>query len=367
MKWSWRIGRVAGIDVYVHATFLLLLGWVAINTWLARGRVADVMYGLLFVSALFGIIVLHELGHALAARRYGIATEDITLLPIGGVARLEGMPEKPQQELVVALAGPAVNVVLAFVFWMLIRSSAALTSLTHFQLVGGSLLSNLLTANIMLAVFNLIPAFPMDGGRVLRALLALKLDYARATHWAATIGQAMAFMAGAVGLAKMNPFLVFIAIFVYLGAEQEADMVKVQTALDGVPIRKVMIRDFKTLSPHDTLSRAVAYVLEGFQQDFPVVDQGRVVGILTRQRLLTALARRGENLTVGQAMERRFATTTPEEEAEAAFARLEESDCRTLPVVQNHQLVGLLTAENLGEFLMIQSALRGETSVARKA
>ncbi len=367
MKWSWRIGRVAGIDVYVHATFLLLLGWVAISSWTARERLADVTHGLLFITALFGIIVLHELGHALAARRYGIATADITLLPIGGVARLEGMPEKPRQELVVALAGPAVNVALALVFWMLVRSADALTSMTRFQLVGGSMLENLLRVNIGLAVFNLIPAFPMDGGRVLRALLALKLDYARATRLAATVGQAMAFMAGAVGLAKMHPFLVFIAIFVYLGAEQEADMVRVQTALDGVPARAVMIRDFKTLSPHDPLRRAVQYVLDGFQQDFPVVDQGRVIGILTRQRLLTALAKRGENLTVGQAMERRFATTTPDEEAEAAFARLEESDCRTLPVVQNERLVGLLTAENLGEFLMIQSALRGESSLARKA
>lgn len=367
MKWSWRIGRVAGIDVYLHATFLLLLGWVAISSWTAREQFRDVANGLLFVSALFGIIVLHELGHALAARRFGIPTSDITLLPIGGVARLEGMPEKPYQELIVAIAGPAVNFALALVFWMLVRSADAITSLTHFNLVGGSLLAKLQYVNIGLALFNLIPAFPMDGGRVLRSLLAMRLGFARATHIAATVGQGMAFMAGAIGLAKMNPLLVFIAIFVYLGAEQEADMVKVQTALDGVPLKQVMIRDFKTLAPGDTLKQAVAYVLEGFQQDFPVVEQGRVIGVLTRRRLLTALAKRGEDLTVGQAMERRFETASPLETAETAFARLEECECRTVPVVDHDRLVGLLTAENLGEFLMIQSALRGDTAAARKA
>ncbi|MCB1128883.1 MAG: site-2 protease family protein, partial [Verrucomicrobiae bacterium] len=272
MKWSWRIGRVAGIDVYMHATFLLLVGWVAISAWSVRQNVNDAIHGLAFVAALFGIIVLHELGHALAARRYGIPTQDITLLPIGGVARLDRMPDKPAQELVVALAGPAVNVVLAVVFWMLVRSADAITGVTSFRLIGTPLLAKLQYVNIGLALFNLIPAFPMDGGRVLRALLAMRLDYVRATRIAADVGQVLAFAAGAIGLAKMHPFLVFIAIFVYLGAEQEASMVKVQSALDGIPIQSVMIRDFRTLHPAQTLADAVAHVLEGFQQDFPVTE-----------------------------------------------------------------------------------------------
>lgn len=352
---------MAGIDLYVHATFLLLLGWVAIGSWSARQSLADVVHGLTFIGCLFGIIILHELGHALAARRFGIPTMDITLLPIGGVARLDHMPDKPAQELVVALAGPAVNVVLAGVLWLVLRSADALTSLASFKLIGTPLLAKLLYVNLMLATFNMVPAFPMDGGRVLRALLALRLDYVKATRWAADVGQLLAFVAGAIGLAKMMPMLVLIAIFVYLGAEQEADMVKVRSALEGVPIRRVMIREFRVLSPHDPLSRAVAYVLEGFQQDFPVVDGGRLVGVLTRDRLLTALAKRGPDFPVASAMARRFLTARPDEEAERALGRLQECDCHSMPVVEDGQVVGLVTTENIGEYLMIRSALRGET------
>src|SRR5512136_2096652 len=164
MKWSWRIARVAGIDVYLHATFLILLAWVGLSHYLARHSLGDAADGLLFISTLFGIVVLHELGHALAARRYGIRTRDITLLPIGGVARLERMPEDPRQELVVALAGPAVNVVLALVLVALLMPAAALRNFGEVPLVGGHFLSKLVWVNVTLAVFNLIPAFPMDGG-----------------------------------------------------------------------------------------------------------------------------------------------------------------------------------------------------------
>ena len=185
MRWSWRVGRIADIDVYVHSTFLLLLGWVLLQHYLAHGDPAEAIGGLAFILALFGIVVLHELGHALAARRYGIRTRDITLLPIGGVARLERMPEDPRQELVVALAGPAVNVALAaglFLALALGRGPAPVGEVAH---VGGGVLDQLLWVNVSLAVFNLLPAFPMDGGRVLRAVLALRLDYVRATQIAA--------------------------------------------------------------------------------------------------------------------------------------------------------------------------------------
>ncbi|MCP5517512.1 MAG: site-2 protease family protein [Verrucomicrobiales bacterium] len=360
MKWSWRIGRAAGIDVYVHATFLILVGWVALKAYSVRQQMGDVVSGLAFIAALFGIIVLHELGHALSARRYGIPTRDITLLPIGGVARLERMPDKPAQELIVALAGPAVNVVLAILLWLILRSATAMHAIADFRLVGGSFLKNLLYVNIWIASFNLIPAFPMDGGRVLRSLLAMRMEYVRATKIAATIGQALAFMAGAIGLARMDPFIIFVAIFVFLGAEQEADMVRVKSSLDGIPIQSVMIRDFRALLPADPLTRAVEHVIEGFQQDFPVVDGGRVVGVLTRQRMLTALAKYGGAFLVQDAMEREFATASPLEMAETAFARLDECACHSVPVVQDGRLVGLLTAENIGEFLMIRSALQGQ-------
>jgi Zn-dependent protease len=220
MSWSWRIGRIAGIDVYVHATFFLLLLWEAVRGYQAHGNPAEAVAGLVFILVLFGIVVLHELGHALAARGYGIRTRDIILLPIGGVARLERMPRDPWQELVVAIAGPAVNVVLAAGIYTGLALGRGLSTFGDSLRVGGGFLDRLFWVNVSLAVFNLLPAFPMDGGRVLRAALALRLDYVRATRIAATVGQGMALLFGLLGL-LFDPFLVFIAVFIWLGAAVE--------------------------------------------------------------------------------------------------------------------------------------------------
>jgi len=357
MKWSWRIARIAGIDLYVHVTFLILVGWVALSHYLARQSPADAFTGVAFIFSLFAIVVLHELGHALTARRFGIPTRDITLLPIGGVARLDRMPQDPKQELLVALAGPAVNVVLAAILFVVLELGEGLAAYGQVVRVGGSFLDQLFWVNVSLAVFNLLPAFPMDGGRVLRGLLALRIDYLRATQIAAAIGQAMAVLFGFVGLFT-NPFLVFIALFVWLGAAGEASMVQMRAALAGIPVQKAMVTDFRTLAPHDQLGRAVDYVLAGFQQDFPVVEEGRVVGVLTRSDLLNALARRGKEVRVGEVMQRDIETGGPRDMLEGVLGRLQRRRCHTLPVVQNGQLVGLVTADNLGELLMIEQALR---------
>lgn len=364
MKWSWRIGRAAGIDLYLHATFLILVGWFGLSYYQLRHNFHDVVNGLTFIGTIFFIVLLHELGHALAARRFGIETRDITLLPIGGVARLERMPEKPMQELVVALAGPAVNLALAGVFYMLLHWSKALSELTNVTLVGGPFLAKLFWWNIGMAAFNLVPAFPMDGGRVLRALLASRLDYVRATHVAATVGQGLALVFVFLGLFPNHyfhsPILVFVAFFVWMGASDEASMAQMKSSLGGIPIQRVMITDFHTLSPRDPLARAVQHVLAGFQNDFPVVEEGRVVGMLTRPDLFAALTKRGQDAPVGEVMQTVFEVADPAEMAEAVFARLRDCDCHSLPVVEGAQVVGLVTAENVGEFLMIQAALRGE-------
>ena len=200
MKWSWRIGRLLGIDVYMHATFLILLVWLGVSYYLPRHLMADVINGLTLIVALFGIVILHEMGHALTARRFGIRTRDITLLPVGGVARLERMPEDPKQELLVALAGPAVDVVLAGLLLLAVLLTRTALAVPDSHMAGGNLLSNLLWINVVLAAFNMIPAFPMDGGRVLRAVLAMRMDYVHATQAAAGIGQALAMGFGLVGL-----------------------------------------------------------------------------------------------------------------------------------------------------------------------
>jgi Zn-dependent protease/predicted transcriptional regulator len=359
MSWSWRIGRIAGIDVYVHFTFFLLLAWVAGAHYLADRDVGQALYGVAFILALFGVVVLHELGHALAARRYGIQTRDITLLPIGGVARLERMPEEPAQELVVALAGPAVNVVLAALIYLLLAIGpgsplAPLNEATH---VGTSFLSQLFWVNVALVIFNMIPAFPMDGGRVLRALLATRLDYVRATQIAAAVGQALAMLFVLVGLFA-NPFLVFIGLFVWLGAAQEASMVQMRSAMAGIPVMRAMITNFETLAPDDHLSKAVDHMLAGFQQDFPVLAGGQLVGVVTHGDLARALGQQGTDALVADVMRRDFVRVSPREMLESAFARLQEGDSHTLPVVDNDRLVGLLTSDNVTEILMIQEAMR---------
>jgi Zn-dependent protease len=358
MKWSWRIGRITGIDIYVHTTFLLLLLWVGISHYNLRHSMTDVAGGLGFILALFAIVVLHELGHALTARRFGIRTHEITLLPIGGVARFERMPEEPRQELLVALAGPAVNVVLAGLLLMITLPAATIASLNGFHVVGGNFLVKLMWINVALAVFNLIPAFPMDGGRVLRALLAMRMGYVSATEIASGIGQSLALGLGFFGL-LYNPFLAFIALFVWIGAVAEASSVQLKAALEGVSVSKATIVDFRRPAPGDSLQQALEYVLAGFQHDFPVVDQGRLVGVLTTRDLLGNLSLKGSQARVEEAMTKQFQTTDYSELLAPAWERLRSFKCGTLPVLQNGTLVGLLTMDNIGEMLLIRSALHG--------
>ena len=356
MKSSWRIGRIAGIDVHLHFTFLILLGWVALSHYLQRQSWQDALSGLAFIVALFTIVVLHELGHALTARRFGIRTRDITLLPIGGVARLERIPENPKQELLVALAGPAVNVVLAALLFVVLFVGAELSAAKEFKLVGGHFLAKLMWVNVSLAVFNLLPTFPMDGGRVLRALLAMRMDYVRATNIAASIGQGLAWVFGIIGLFT-NPFLMFIALFVWMGAAQEAGQAQMKSGLAGLPVSRVMMTEFRTLAPNDTLARAMEHILAGCQQDFPVVDGGRVVGVLTRGDLLTGLAKQSQLAPVADVMQRNVCTADVGEMVESVLTRLQEDDCRVLPVLAAGELAGILTTENLGEYLMVQATL----------
>jgi Zn-dependent protease/CBS domain-containing protein len=357
MKWSWKIGRLAGIDLQIHATFLLLIGWVALSHWRQGHNLAGAMGGVLFTLALFGCVLLHELGHALAARRYGIATRDITLLPIGGVARLERMPENPRHELWVALAGPAVNVAIAAVLGAWLAGTRLWVPVESLSVTGGPFLERLFMANVTLVAFNLIPAFPMDGGRVLRALLAGRMDYTRATKIAAGLGQGLALLFGFVGL-LYNPILAFVALFVWIGAAQEASAVEMKSALGGTPVRAAMLTDFRILEPSQTLADAVRLVIESSQADFPVVERQRAVGILTRTDMLAALADHGERHPVTEVMRRDFAVAEHSEMLEGALGRLQEFDCHTMAVTMEGRLVGLVTSDNLGEYFLIQAALQ---------
>ncbi len=357
MRWSWKLGEFRGIAVKMHATFLILLAFVVISHWSDGHSIEKTLEGVGFILALFGCVVLHEFGHALMAARFGIKTRDITLLPIGGVARLERMPEKPVQELWVALAGPAVNVVIATVLFVWIRFTSSFTPLEQLDVTSGSFLERLMVVNVFMIVFNMLPAFPMDGGRVLRALLATRLEYSRATQIAASVGQFMALMFAFMGILG-NPFLIFIALFVWIGAAQEASMVTMKTALAGIPVSRAMMTDFRTLQPSDSLQKAIELILATPQQDFPVVEDSRVLGIFPSRELMMALQQRGPDTLVQDVMRRDFLSLESNEMLDSALARLHAAECcLTAPVIHRDALVGLLTAENVGEFVLIASAL----------
>ena len=353
MGWSIPLFRIAGIQLRIHITFLLLIGWLAFGYY-AEGGTPAAAGRVLFILMLFLCVVLHEFGHAFAAKGFGINTPDITLLPIGGVARLERMPEEPVQELVIAVAGPLVNVSIALGLF-LAGGGRSFDTASPDRL---DLVPQLMTINIALVLFNLLPAFPMDGGRVLRALLATRLTYARATQVAAIVGQGFAFAFGFIGL-LWNPFLIFIALFVYIGASQEAALAQMKDVSRRFPVSSAMVREFRTLAVTATLDEAVDALLATSQHDFPVVDDsGNVGGLLTRHDLIAALRKNDPSLRVGDVMRRDIPTITTGTRFEEAFRIMQECNCPAVPVLDKmKRLVGLLTPENVTELMMVNSAM----------
>ncbi len=366
MKASWMIKEVKGIGIYVHWTFLILVGWiVAAILFQGRGWVAA-SWGVLFIVALFTCVVLHELGHALTARRFGVRTRDIILLPIGGVARMESIPEDPRQEFFIAIAGPAVTLAIAaalFVITTLLFGTAALTDVSF---IDGNFLATLMWINVILLVFNLIPAFPMDGGRVLRSFLSRITHYARATRIAAGIGQALAILLGFLGFFT-NPFLLFIALFVYLGAQGEAQHAEMRSTFRGWKVGDAMMTHFRALSPDDILGTAADELLAGDQHDFPIIEQDKVVGILPRHHLIKGLANQGRDAHIRETMFQECGYAARDDALETAYTHMKELGCGALPVMDNGQLVGLISLDNIGEWIMVQTALQeGKTTSPRQ-
>ena len=357
MKWSWKLIRIAGIDVYVHATFFILIVWIGLSYWQMEESLTAVIQGIGFVLALFTCVVLHEFGHALTARRYGIHTRHITLLPIGGIAALERMPEDPKQEIAVALAGPAVNFAIAFGLWLWLLVSNELVPVDQLSLTGGPFLERLMLLNVVLAVFNLLPAFPMDGGRVLRAVLAMRMEHAEATRQAAGIGQGLALWLGFMGL-FYNPFLIIIALFIWIGAAAEAGTAQIKSTLSGTTVGRAMLTDFQVLSPDEPLSRVIELTLSGSQKDFPVLLNKVVVGVLTQSDLLKGLQLRGQQAQVGDWMQKEVQNADINEPLEKVLERLQNCHCRLLTVTESDQLKGIINLDNIMELIRIQTALR---------
>jgi Zn-dependent protease/predicted transcriptional regulator len=357
MKWTFNLMRVRGIEIKIHLTFLLILALGGFEWGRAHGA-TGFAFGVLTMIALFACVTLHELGHSIAAQHYKIPVREIVLLPIGGVAMLGKLPEKPQQELVIAAAGPAVNVAIAAVLAVL---GAPLVTLDGHGLVEGltpapslaTLVTWLLAANITLVVFNLIPAFPLDGGRMLRAALAMATDYRRATVIAAGIGQGAAVGLGLLGVLSGNLILALIAVFIFFGAGMESFQAKAKTVLTTRRIGDAYNKHALTLNPNDRVSTVVDYILTSYQPDFAVVLGNRLLGVVTRDDVLRTLAARSDDPYVAEIMQREV----PQVEASAGIDEVQErmgsEQARLVAVYSGERFLGLVSREDLGEALSV--------------
>lgn len=359
---SITIATVAGIPVRLHWTFAVLLGWFFVDGAAHGGTIAAGLASAAFSVGVFACVVLHELGHALAARRYGIRTRDITLFALGGVATLERMPDRPSQGIVVALAGPVVNIVIAAALFAGLVWQEGLEAMVAIDAPGARIqhgVASLAAVNVWLVLFNLLPAFPMDGGRVLREALAAGMGPVRATRVAAGIGQALAVVMAIVGLLG-SPLLVLIALHVWIAAAAEVAETEATAALAGLPVSAAMARRFDALSPTHTLGQAAQRAIEGSQRDFPVTAGGgsadQVVGMLTGDDLARTLARFGAAASVVDAMRREFPLVRETDPLEKAIASMRSMRCSAAPVLRDGRLVGLVTAEGIGDLVAIRSA-----------
>jgi Zn-dependent protease/CBS domain-containing protein len=357
MSWSVNIGSIAGTAIRIHVTFLLFLIWIFAAGWSSGGATAA-WDSLVFMVLLFACVLAHEFGHIFTARAFGVATPDVTLLPIGGVARLERIPEKPSEEFLVAIAGPLVNVVIAIVLIVVTPTHLSADHFAAMESTKVSMIDRLAEVNLFLALFNMIPAFPMDGGRVLRALLAIRLGHVRATEIAAMIGQWAAFGFGFLGL-FYNPLLIFIAIFVYLAAASEAQMVSLRAMSRDVPVTAAMMSQFATLTPDEHIDAAVETLLKTSQNVFPVIEgDQRLVGVVGRGEIIKALRELGPTAAVAAVMVKDVPTIERSHRLEEAFRLLQEKAVPAVGVVDaGGHLVGLVTSETVGEMLMVRRAL----------
>ena len=357
MKWSWKIARISGIDVSIHLTFFLLLLWIGIVYWQNTQSVNAVIEGIALILVLFGCVVLHEFGHALTARRYGTTTRSITLLPIGGVAAMEKMPEDPREEMLVAAAGPAVNLVIAGVLWLWFNLSPVQLSADSTLTAEVPFLYKVMVLNFMLAVFNMLPAFPMDGGRVLRAAMAMRMGRELATRKAAAIGQGLAVVMFVLGL-LYNPFLMLIAAFIWLGAAGEASSEQMHTALFKSTAGHSMITHFESLQSSDSLQRAADLTLQTTQKHFPVLGSGQTPGLLTQKALLQGLREFGEQAQVQQISLAQLNCVDEHEAMETIFNQLRSMETPLVGVTRHGALAGVIDLENVVELINIEEAIK---------
>ncbi len=358
---SFKIGRAFSIDIKVHWTFFLLLAFFAYLSYTTTGSWVDALITIGIIVALFLCVVMHEYGHSLVAQRLGSEVQDITILPIGGLARMKAMPERPIDEVKVAVAGPLVNIVLAPIFiglaFVFGFDLATLSNIFESQDSVGNVLLYLGGINIFLVVFNMIPAFPMDGGRVLRGLLATRFGPVRATNIASVTGQFFALGFFVLGLLA-NPILALIAVFIFFGANGERQMVRQRETMRGLLVSDVMgtKRRTETITPYHNFGQVFDAVIHGYQEDFPVVnEEGDIVGMITRNEIRSAAHSPDKFSTVRDLMKTEFPTISPDADLFKDGHRiLQENNIRAIPVIKQNNLVGMLTIDDIGQASLLR-------------
>ncbi|GAA4884370.1 site-2 protease family protein [Flaviramulus aquimarinus] len=359
MKANLNLGSISGIKIKMHWTFFFLIAWVVFSELKRGGTTESTLFNVALILAVFFCVVLHELGHALTAKRFGIDTKKITLLPIGGVASLERIPESPKQELLVTLAGPLVNLIIALFLYYLVpvEEFMHLNFTESFEMLMSFSLQNFLfflfVVNVGLVIFNIIPAFPMDGGRILRALLAMKMSRVKATQIAANIGQTIAVLFLLVGL-LYNPFLILIALIVFLGAYAENQMVQHLSILKGHSVEEAMLLNITTFNPKDSLDIVVNKLISSTENSFVVMENGKIKGVLHHQDIID---NSNKNILVENIMDTTFKSVCSEDSLDKVYRLTHSEKHAFFPVLKNEKLVGVIDSINLNEYLLLQEKL----------
>jgi Zn-dependent protease/CBS domain-containing protein len=356
MRWSVNIGKIFGINFRIHVTFFLLLFFIFVSVLNQQGFDKAVL-ATVFICAVFICVLIHEIGHSLIARHFGKEAKSITLLPIGGVAVMEEIPEKPKQEIAMSIVGPLINLFIAGVLYVLVGSWTGIGVPNLYPESARVFLGNLIGVNIMLAIFNLIPAFPMDGGRVLRGILALNMDYVRATSLAVAIGQVLALLFIFFGI-FFNWWLALIGLFLYLGAGSEKQQVALRSVLHEVPAFEAMTTDFISLRPEEPISHALEHFYHGCQEDFPVISENGIEGILTRDRILAIIHEKGLDVPVSEVMDRSYTSVSSKTPLDDVYKQLQSTQKTAVAVVDENQLKGMVCLDGISRYFMVKTALR---------
>ncbi len=355
MRWSINIGKIFGIKFKIHITFFLLLFFIFISV-LNQRDFRSAILATLFICAVFVCVLIHEIGHSLIARRFGNEAKSITLLPIGGVATMEEMPEKPSQEIAMSIVGPLINLAIAAILFLFVGHWTGVGAPNLYPDSARSFFAGLIGVNIMLAIFNLIPAFPMDGGRVLRGILATRMDYVQATSVAVTIGQGLAMLFILFGI-FFNWWLAIIGLFLHIGAGSEKQQVILKSLLHDVPASEVMMREYRALRPEQMLSEALEQFYHGCQEDFPVIGEKGLEGILTRDRILSSVHEKGLDIPVSEVMDGDFAFVNPQTPLEDIYRSLLSKQKTAVAVVDKGSVKGMVCLDGISRYFMIKAAM----------